>query len=416
MTAVRDADLLLPEGTRLLHIGPQKTGTTAIQFALNRSREQLREHGVVVPGKGPRPLKAVWSLLGTPDGRPQPPIKHWDNLVRQVEEAGDLRVCISTEDWARVDLDGAKQTVAGLGGERAHVVATARRLDKLLPSQWQQRVKMRRITLTYDEWLERVLGDDTSDPHWRNLWVPHDIGSLVDRWTEAAGGRDRFTLIVADEADHGLLPRVFEQLLGLPESILALSETDKKNSSVSLGRADMIRRINLLAETKGWPDAYTTGPVRLGLTQLVKDAAAWPEEIKSPPLPGWAAERLRELSDRRAELVAGLDIRVVGDPDNLRVPEGTSLEGTPVGTIMVSAELAADAVELAIDGALEEQRALLDERDRQIARLRNRVERLRKRANRADRSAPGLEGVSGRELVRELGRRAGRRAGLRSRR
>ena len=98
-----------------------------------------------------------------------------------------------------------------------------------------------------------------------------------------------------DQPAGGIGRAIAEQLLGLPESMLALSETDKKNSSVSVGRAELIRHINLLAETKDWPELYTTGPVRLGLTQLVKDAAAWPEEIKSPPMPGWA---LRSASRR----------------------------------------------------------------------------------------------------------------------
>lgn len=407
MTADENTDLLLPEGTRLLHIGPQKTGTTAIQYALNRSRDQLREHGVVVPGKGPRPLNAVWSLLGTPDGRPQPPIKHWEGLVRQAEEAGDLRVCISTEDWARTDLDGAKKTVAGLGGDRAHVVATARRLDKLLPSQWQQRVKMRRITYTYEQWLEVVLGDDHDHPAWQNMWIPHDIESLVDRWSEAAGGRDRFSLIVADESDRGFLPRTFEQMLGVPAGMLGVAETEVLNPSRSFGRIEVIRMVTEACERNDdWPEDVTlaTGPIRVRLTDELKSAAPWPNEQSVPPLPAWAAERVAELSAARADLVKSLDVRVIGNPDNLRTPPTlpTVLDDAP---IMVSSALAARAIEVTIDASLERERRLLAEKDQEIEKLRRRLHRAK---GKCDRSR-GAEQLSGRQLLSELRGRARRR-------
>lgn len=40
------SDLLLPPGTRLLHIGPHKTGTTALQVALSKARANLESQGV----------------------------------------------------------------------------------------------------------------------------------------------------------------------------------------------------------------------------------------------------------------------------------------------------------------------------------------------------------------------------------
>jgi hypothetical protein len=411
MTALNDTDdLLLPAGTRLLHIGPQKTGTTAIQVALNRSREELRRHGVVFPGKSTRPRLAVWSLLGTPDGRPQPRIAHWEGLVREVEQAGDLRVCISTEDWARTDLDGAKQVVSGLGGERAHVVATARRLDKLLPSQWQQRVKMRRTTLTYEQWLEVVLGDKTDDPVWQNVWVPHDIKTLVDRWTAAAGSRDRFTLLVADESDRGFLPRSFEQMLGLPEGLLNLAETEVLNQSRGIGRIEVIRHLSIAFDRNDWPEDVSRpeGPLRVRLTDELKTAAPWPDELSVPTLPAWAAERVAELSAERAELVKSLDIRVIGDPDNLRMPPSLVDAAPDDQPIMVSSELAARAVEVTIHAALERGHELIAKRDREIQRLRKRVARLRSRQGGAastNGQARGIDEVSARELAAVLGQR-----------
>ena len=411
VSQTQNLELLLPEGARLLHIGPQKTGTTALQMALHRNRQQLRELGVVVPGTGTRPRLAVWSLLGAPEGIRRPNIEHWHRLVHEVDEAADLRVCVSTEDWARADLDGAKAVVEGLGGERCHIVATARRLDRLLPSQWQQRVKMRAISLTYEQWLEKVLGDDTEDAAWRNVWVPHDIEQVVDRWTEAAGGRDRFTLVVADESDHGLLPRTFEQMLGLPEGMLSAADTDKRNQSVSLSRIEVIRRLNELVESRDWPDPFATGDVRVRLNNHLKTSAPWPGEQRIPPLPPWAADRVAELSDHRAALVRSLDVRVIGDADNLRMPPIADEGRAEAETIVISAELAARALEEVIEGAVELQKAAEERHAQQVARLRAKLRKARARGGRdsAAVSTAGGDDVSGRELIVALRGRALRR-------
>ena len=55
---------LLPTGTRLVHIGHPKSGSTAIQAALARERARLPEHGVVYPGRDLRSARAGWAVLG----------------------------------------------------------------------------------------------------------------------------------------------------------------------------------------------------------------------------------------------------------------------------------------------------------------------------------------------------------------
>ena len=44
----------LPDGAVLLHIGPYKTGTTAIQVSLHQHRADLAAHGVLYPGTSTR--------------------------------------------------------------------------------------------------------------------------------------------------------------------------------------------------------------------------------------------------------------------------------------------------------------------------------------------------------------------------
>ncbi len=83
--------LLLPEAARLIHIGPQKTGTTAIQVAMFEGRESMAEHGAYYPKGHYRRRQASWEL-GLPDGKPiSSDLTKWNRLAREVRDAGDLR-------------------------------------------------------------------------------------------------------------------------------------------------------------------------------------------------------------------------------------------------------------------------------------------------------------------------------------
>jgi hypothetical protein len=53
---VADQQVRLRAGARLLHIGPHKTGSTAVQGAFHLARERLAAQGVVYPGQGRQPL------------------------------------------------------------------------------------------------------------------------------------------------------------------------------------------------------------------------------------------------------------------------------------------------------------------------------------------------------------------------
>lgn len=310
-------DLLLDDGARLVHIGPQKTGSTALQAALRARRKQMRTHGVRAVGLARRERLALWAALmhhGSQEPRYRDDFELWARVVDELTTAPG-RAVLSHESLGKAEDADAQRMVGQLGGPRVHVLAVARRLDRLLPSQWQQRVKTNAITHSYEEWLRIVLGDDQHDPVWRNLWVPHDLGPLVARWSSAAGP-ERFTLLIADEADRLRLPRTVERMLGLPPGLLRPEEGHKTNASLSLDRLELLREINRLqASETGAPDSAWAGTAR----KAVKNVAPVPGERRAPSLPRWARTRVVELSEARADAVRRLGVRVLGDPDLLRV-------------------------------------------------------------------------------------------------
>jgi hypothetical protein len=73
-----------------------------------------------------------------------------------------------------------------------------------------------------------------------------------------------------------------------------------------------------------------------------------PSGPKSPPLPDWAAERLRDLGDQRVKDLQGLGergVHLVGDPDLMRMPTDVDTAPTPLPTPAI--DLATSAAVLA---------------------------------------------------------------------
>lgn len=391
---VDTSGLLLPEGACLLHVGPYKTGSTAIQAALHQARDEMRGYGVVYPGSGTRDRRAGWALLqGVPRGRRSPRMDDWNALVRQVQASRDQRVCVSNEDFGHAAPRFAARIVTELGADRVHVVAVARRFDKLLPSQWQQRIKSHR-TYSYEEFLSLVLDDPTARHQvCRFFWGSHDVEAMVGRWAPLVG--DRLTLILTDDSDRGQLPGTFEQMLGLPPGLL--KPGPRSNPSLTMNQVELLRRVNQAFVDNAWSDVAYHRLIQSGLQRTIHAASAGEHNQPIPPLPGWAAERVAELSAKRVETIKSLGVRLVGDPDCLytEVPSTLAVPDTPPESISI------EAAALAVEGVV---RGALDYEARSTRRHERALERAARRAG-----TRNVDNASGRELLGALSKRVVRK-------
>jgi hypothetical protein len=392
----------LPPGAILLHVGPYKTGSTAIQQSLFDQRAALAEHGVHYPDKWRRLFREGHSLMQhAPRGLTVPPPSVWDDFAAGLRARPEMRVCLSTEDFGRIrNPERSRKIVHDLGADRLHVLAVARAYHRLLPSHWQERVKSTE-KLTYDEWLHQLFeGDDTQAAH-RSFWTSHDIERMAALWLEVLPPA-HFTVVVTDDSDRLLLSHVFEQLLDLPPGLLAPGGS--ANASLSANAAEVLRRVNVAFAEHGWSDRDYRALVRQGVARALQAAGRPPYDEPMPPLPEWVRPLVRVRSQARVDALGELGVRVVGDPTRLLPPEqdrtGDSTgdragDGTP-------AAISVEAAVAAVVGALE-------------AGLRQRP-----RDERADGEdppppapgaapAPAVEDAGGRDLVRELGKRARRR-------
>jgi hypothetical protein len=405
------SDLLLPEGSLLLHVGPQKTGSTAIQRAMHLSRDALAGHGVLYPGPQFRPAEAGWAVMGIGSavGRPAPRIELWERLVADVAASRLPRTCVSDEDFARATPQAVERIVRDLSGavgaDGVHVVFVARRLDRLLPSHWQERVKSRMVW-SYPDFLARMAAPDDGHWEWQMMWAAHDVGAVVDRWAEHVD-RDRITVIVSDEDDHDLIPRTFTDLLGLPAGTL-VAPTDKANRSLTYAEAEAVRRVNEVFAEHGWTPEQYWRIVQAGIANVLKASDRTDDVQRAPGLPGPVLDVVNDRSDAQADAIMAAGVTVVGDPDRLRTRGRVDPDDDPAPVERISLDLLGNVVTGAVTGALELQQRTL------------RAERRTIRAAPApstDRpSVQDLDVVGGRALAGELARRARARVRARARR
>jgi hypothetical protein len=425
----------LPDGARLIHIGPPKTGTTALQVAMSLVRDEMRAQGVHYAGAGTRPRRAGMALVDRGTHRPRPDLEHWERLVDEVASVGDVRVvCVSNERFAGADQETAARIVDDLGATRVHVVDTVRRLDRLLPSQWQERIKWRADLPSYDDRLRIVLSDEPDGDFHEHFWDVADFEALIGRWT-AVTEPSRFWVIVADENNRELLPRSFEQLLGLPDGLIRPVST-RSNQSYSLNEALFLQNVDRAAATYSWPEWVYEDQVKRAVGRAVRTEPRSPHDV-TISTPAWAVDRIHELNERRRTAIQDSRVRLIGDPDRLRWDRTAELtdetESSEYGARLVDSELAAKAVAAAIACTLQARPGVIgpdagggepvvEENERlrrQVLSLRQRNRRLRAQVEgrrkplTSDDSKPTTSGRqwSFGRVARGVGRRARRLVG-----
>jgi hypothetical protein len=326
----------------LVHIGPHKTGTTAIQSVLASLRPMLREHGVSYPGtrtahhtaaKALRQYRTGWSH----DSEPAPGPAAWSRLAGRVAKSAG-RVVVSSEFLAEADASGREQLVRDLGADRVHLLVGARNCAGIAVSNWQQ-VLRSGYPITLERWLDQQFRRDSVDQP-RAFWRRADPSALVSTWLDVLPP-ERMTVMIVDERDRSLLPTTFERLLDLPPGLLADQRPPHSNRGLTAVEAALVRMvIEVLDSQLTWAE-YSQMMTRGVIRRVLDLRAPGPDEPKSM-LPDWAAEQAVREGDHSADALANSGVRIVGDVDWLRVAPRSRTSPLPITDVPL--ELAAEAV------------------------------------------------------------------------
>lgn len=165
-----------------VHIGLPKTGTTFLQKTLAGARADLAAQGVDYPDSGYYNHQiALYEPLGRHlpwTARPGLP-ERWAALHAALREDGERHGLISAEALSALDDQGVR-LLADLVAARplAAVLVTARPLEWLLPSHWQQNLKQG-ATASLPAFAESTLRLIEERQHPASMYSP---GLALQRW------------------------------------------------------------------------------------------------------------------------------------------------------------------------------------------------------------------------------------------
>lgn len=342
-TAVPDASgasILLPEGSRIVHIGPPKTGTTSLQAAFHLGRLRAEDQGVHYASHGRHAMSAVLAGIEQPSpwstDRKPPSRLPWNRLVGTIRGSTAKRVVLSSEFFADATPDAIRKVVDEIGPEQIQIVVTLRPLARIIPSQWQQFVQ-NQLTHPFEEWLDAQLNKPrgTMTPV---FWKRHRHDELIARWAKVVGP-DRVTAVALDDRDYDMILRVFERLTGLTEGTL-VAEPDLANRSMTLPEIETVRAFNRQFIDEKLPGPLYSRVMRFGAAAHIRGRVPPPDEPRIE-LPAWSIGRIEEIAHEMMAAIRASGVRVVGDLDNLTSAKAGA--GAGEGPVTVTPAVAARA-------------------------------------------------------------------------
>ncbi len=299
-----------------LHVGLPKTGTTTIQAGLDRAREALAEHGVLVPGANhDAHRRAAFDLIGQRvPGRREPVAGAFDALVAELGEYDGAAAIVSEEGLCRARPRHVRRVERCLSGHRLHVVVGVRDLARSLTSAWQQAV-VGGSTTTWSDYVAGVRDPRTGSVRAATSFrLQHDVLGVLDVW--AAGippERVHVVTLPPRGAPRSLLLERFARATRLPD-VCWDTTVPQQNRSLGAAEVELVRQLN----------EALAGRIAAGLHRVIVDGGlrrGWQGEPSRPLL--LPAEDLPWVWERSMQVVAELRRRgyaVHGDLADL-VPE-----------------------------------------------------------------------------------------------
>ena len=321
----------LPANSIMLHIGAHKTGTTSLQAALFAASKQLEEQGVInlVADGDETANPAARAVQRLPSsGSAGAPVDYnvWTTLVRQAQAYPNQLVSISAEAFAVSESLVIKQIVNDLGLDRLQVVITLRPLGKILPSQWQQDLHGAWLSVEFEEWLRQTLKEarpikkigPLQVPH--QFWFRHRHDALLQRWIDAVG-RDRITLVVADDQRKSSLLEHFEKLLSLSAGTLT-STGITRNQSMTLPEMQIMQRYGEQLESSELGKKIVAQSRYHKALRILRKMRPENENDARLIVPAWSYERVSEIQHEMVERMQASGVAVIGTLNQLNwLPE-----------------------------------------------------------------------------------------------
>lgn len=318
----------MTRGQVFLHIGEPKCGTTFLQELMWRHRDQLADHGVMLPGTSIHDHYRAQQDLRNAEQAPDDPGARWAGawaaLAKEARTTSGTAV-ISHELTIGADDEQAAHAVETLAPAEVHVVITARDLAGLLPAEWQETVKHRNAR-TWQEWLADIIDTPPRQrrPRAKWFWAAHDTAVVAKRWSAlVTPQRVHLVTVPRSPAPPDLLWHRFAGVLGVTGVDLDLSVA-RANASLGVAEVELLRRIN--ERLPDLPQWFYGRHVKNNLAHGLLSERPKGARLQ---VPVERREWVREQSARRIRRLRRLGIDIVGELDDLAAPVEFASGTTP---------------------------------------------------------------------------------------
>ena len=291
-----------------LHVGPVKTGSTYLQSLMWRNRDALSEQGILLPATHPNEFFLAandvqggrFVLVDTPEAEGA-----WAKLATRAR-SWPGRALITCELLGFSEPDQIPRIVGSLAPATLHLIIMARCRADVLPSMYQEKVKMVNPDQAWEDFLRAYRAS-------HDTWG-HAPGTILDRWLPHVD-RQRVHVVTVPRrgASSQLLMQRFAQILGIDHSRLAAADAAAANTSLDAIDVELLRGVT--ARTARCLDRRAQrGLINERLLPVLRRL----ERARRPlRLPASFQPLMSEAAARDVEAIGAAGCHVHGDLDEL---------------------------------------------------------------------------------------------------
>lgn len=237
----------------LVHIGLHKTGTSAVQLALNNNRRLLKDFGFLYPVAGCHYYwgqhNLAWEILAHPMYDPSK--SGWKEFFREVESF-EGSVVLSAEAFSTFSLVHIEELKKRLKDFDVEILLYLRGQVEWLQSFWCELAKGRQNAIEVpdlDSWVLSVARSPDvfpSSPAGKRLG---DFSVMLENWTSVFS-HDSVTVRSFEKSIKGDLVEDFLSDLGVSD-ITRFNMPDRVNDKVDIKKLNLIRLARSILREKG---------------------------------------------------------------------------------------------------------------------------------------------------------------------
>lgn len=221
----------------ILHIGPQKTGSTYLQKKLYEARDELLTHGVRYPGDvtifGHHDLAMHYVRKVVADA---------PALLAELQAPSEHDTVVSSELFSRIPGERLPRLREDLGAPAARIIYYLRSPSERMFSMWCERVKHGEW-MSYFEFASMQFAKPAQSVFLNPLVTLDDYG-------EVFGRENIFIVNYEDARNRGEMLKRFFAAAGLP--VLLEDSDEEVNPPMPVPQIEIIRSLNALARDEKW--------------------------------------------------------------------------------------------------------------------------------------------------------------------